>query len=111
VPASVSREAAKRLGKSRAVVDYNEFAGRRHFTAGAPGRETVADCALEWANCHTGPGQDGGAGEGLTLAVSDGPRAVARGAQLDPEMPPKRMRAPEARLAASCRTQPGCSAR
>jgi pimeloyl-ACP methyl ester carboxylesterase len=54
VPASVSKEAAKRLGKSRAVVDYKEFAGRPHFTAGAPGWEAVADYALEWANRHTG---------------------------------------------------------
>jgi pimeloyl-ACP methyl ester carboxylesterase len=53
VPASVSREAAKRLGKSRAVVDYKEFVGRPHFTAGAPGWEAVADYALEWANRHT----------------------------------------------------------
>ena len=54
VPASVSREAAKRLGKSRAVVDYKEFAGRPHFTAGAPGWEAVADYALDWANRHVG---------------------------------------------------------
>ncbi len=54
VPAAVSREAAKRLAKSRAVVDYKEFAGRPHFTAGAPGWEAVADYALEWANAHTG---------------------------------------------------------
>ena len=54
VPASVSREAATRLGKSNAVVDYKEFAGRPHFTAGAPGWEQVADYALEWANRHTG---------------------------------------------------------
>jgi pimeloyl-ACP methyl ester carboxylesterase len=53
VPASVSREAATRLSKSRAVVDYKEFAGRPHFTAGAPGWEAVADFALEWANRHT----------------------------------------------------------
>jgi pimeloyl-ACP methyl ester carboxylesterase len=53
VPASVSREAAKRLGKSKAVVDYKEFAGRPHFTAGAPGWEAVADFALDWANRHT----------------------------------------------------------
>ncbi len=37
VPASVSREAAKRLGKSTAVVDYKEYTGRPHFTAGAAG--------------------------------------------------------------------------
>ncbi len=54
VPASVSKEAAKRLGKSRAVVDYKEFAGRPHFTGGAPGWEAVADYALEWASRHTG---------------------------------------------------------
>src|SRR2546423_10034711 len=52
VPASVSREAAKRLGKSKAVVDYKEFPGRPHFTAGAPGWEEVADYALEWATRH-----------------------------------------------------------
>jgi pimeloyl-ACP methyl ester carboxylesterase len=53
VPASVSKEAAKRLGKSTAVVDYKEFAGRPHF-AGAPGWEAVADYALDWADRHTG---------------------------------------------------------
>ena len=42
VPASVSKEAAKRVGKSKAVVEYKEFAGRPHF-AGAPGWEAVAD--------------------------------------------------------------------
>jgi alpha-beta hydrolase superfamily lysophospholipase len=52
IPASVSREAAKRLGKSRAVVQYKEFVGRPHFTAGAPGWEAVADYALEWALRH-----------------------------------------------------------
>jgi pimeloyl-ACP methyl ester carboxylesterase len=54
VPAVVSKEAAKRLGRSKAVVDYKEFAGRPHFTAGAPGWEAVADYALEWATRHTG---------------------------------------------------------
>jgi alpha-beta hydrolase superfamily lysophospholipase len=52
VPASVSKEAAKRLGKSKAVVDYKEFAGRGHFSAGAPGWEAVADYALDWADRH-----------------------------------------------------------
>ena len=52
IPASVSREAAKRLGKSRAAVDYKEFAGRPHFPA-APGWEAVADYALEWMDRHT----------------------------------------------------------
>jgi alpha-beta hydrolase superfamily lysophospholipase len=54
VPASVSKEAAKRLGKSTAVVDYKEFEDRPHFTAGAPGWEAVADHALDWADRHTG---------------------------------------------------------
>jgi alpha-beta hydrolase superfamily lysophospholipase len=54
VPASVSREAAKRLGQSKAVVDYKEFPGRPHFTAGAPGWEDVADYALEWATRQAG---------------------------------------------------------
>ena len=53
VPASVSKEAATRLGKSMAVVDYKQFAGRPHF-AGAPGWEAVADYALDWADRHTG---------------------------------------------------------
>ncbi|HWC39126.1 MAG TPA: alpha/beta hydrolase [Acidimicrobiales bacterium] len=52
VPASVSKEAATRLGKSKAIVDYREFAGRPHFTAGAPGWEDVADQALDWAIRH-----------------------------------------------------------
>jgi alpha-beta hydrolase superfamily lysophospholipase len=52
IPASVSKEAAKRLGKSKAVVDYKEYHGRPHFTAGAPGWEAVADDALDWANRH-----------------------------------------------------------
>jgi pimeloyl-ACP methyl ester carboxylesterase len=54
IPASLSKAAAKRLGKSRAVVEYKEFVGRPHFTAGAPGWEAVADYALEWANRHAG---------------------------------------------------------
>jgi pimeloyl-ACP methyl ester carboxylesterase len=54
VPASVSKEAAHRLAKSKTVVDYKEFPGRPHFTAGAPGWEAVADYALEWATGHTG---------------------------------------------------------
>jgi pimeloyl-ACP methyl ester carboxylesterase len=53
VPASVSKEAAKRLGKSKAVVDYKEYAGRPHFPA-APGWETVADYALDWTSRHLG---------------------------------------------------------
>jgi pimeloyl-ACP methyl ester carboxylesterase len=57
VPASVSKEAATRLAKSNAVVDYKEFPGRPHFTAGAPGWEEVADYALKWATGHAGAAQ------------------------------------------------------
>jgi hypothetical protein len=52
IPASVSKEAAMRLGKSKALVDYVEFAGRPHFTASAPGWERIADFALDWAIRH-----------------------------------------------------------
>jgi alpha-beta hydrolase superfamily lysophospholipase len=58
VPASVSKEAATRLGKSKAVVDYTEYDDRPHFTAGAPGWEAVADHALDWADGHTGGSSD-----------------------------------------------------
>jgi alpha-beta hydrolase superfamily lysophospholipase len=54
IPASVSKAAATRLGKSKAVVGYKQYAGRPHFTAGAPGWEAVADDALEWAVRHVG---------------------------------------------------------
>ena len=53
IPASVSREAAKRQGKSKAVVEYKEYHGRPHFPA-APGWEAVADYALDWATSHVG---------------------------------------------------------
>ena len=54
VPASVSKEAAKRLAKSGSTVAYQEFPGRPHFTVGAPGWEEVADYALDWANRQVG---------------------------------------------------------
>ena len=53
IPASVSREAAKRHAKSKAVVEYKEFSGRPHFPS-APGWEAVADYALDWVNRHVG---------------------------------------------------------
>ncbi|MEU0886200.1 alpha/beta fold hydrolase [Lentzea sp. NPDC005914] len=53
VPASVSKAAAKLLARSKAVVEYQEYKGRPHFTAGAPGWEEVADHALGWAVRHT----------------------------------------------------------
>jgi pimeloyl-ACP methyl ester carboxylesterase len=53
IPASVSHEAATRLGKSKALVDYKELKGRPHFPA-APGWEAVADLALDWTIAHVG---------------------------------------------------------
>ena len=53
VPVSLSREAAKRLARSGAVVDYKALAGQPHF-AGAPGWEAVADYARNCACRHTG---------------------------------------------------------
>jgi hypothetical protein len=50
----VSKEAAGRLAKSNTVVEYKEFSGRPHFTAGAPGWEAVADHALDWAAGQAG---------------------------------------------------------
>src|SRR5262245_12819010 len=52
IPASLSKAAAKRLAKSKAIVEYKEYRGRPHFTAGAPGWEAVADDALDWATRH-----------------------------------------------------------
>src|SRR4051812_3247572 len=53
IPASVSREAAKRLGRAKARADHKGVPGRPHFPA-APGWEAVADYALDWAIRHTG---------------------------------------------------------
>jgi alpha-beta hydrolase superfamily lysophospholipase len=53
VPAKIVRLNTKLYAKSKAITDYQEFAGRDHFTCGAPGWEAVADRALEWATAHT----------------------------------------------------------
>jgi pimeloyl-ACP methyl ester carboxylesterase len=52
MPAAVNKENAERYEKSAAHTDYNEFAGRDHFTIGAPGWEKVADYARTWATEH-----------------------------------------------------------
>ena len=69
IPASVSREAAKRHGKSKAVVDYKEYArtpplhGRRaRLGSGGRLRARLGEPPRGRA------GRDGGAGEGLTPA-------------------------------------------
>lgn len=65
VPAPVSKEAAKRLGRSGATVEYKEFAGRPHFTGIAPGWEEVADQTLEWATRHARGAADGAPAGGV----------------------------------------------
>jgi pimeloyl-ACP methyl ester carboxylesterase len=52
VPASLSREAAQRQGKSPSTTDYKEYPGRSHFLAGEDGWEEIADHALDWATRH-----------------------------------------------------------
>jgi pimeloyl-ACP methyl ester carboxylesterase len=52
VPPKIVRLNTKLYAKSRAITEYEEFQGRDHFTCGAPGWETVADRALEWATGH-----------------------------------------------------------
>jgi pimeloyl-ACP methyl ester carboxylesterase len=49
MPPSVNRSNARHYERSPAITDYHEFAGRDHWTCGAPGWEDVADYAIEWA--------------------------------------------------------------
>jgi pimeloyl-ACP methyl ester carboxylesterase len=53
MPPSVNRSNAKHYRSSPALTDYYEFAGRDHWTCGAPGWEAVADYALDWADKHS----------------------------------------------------------
>ncbi|MBD8045203.1 alpha/beta fold hydrolase [Arthrobacter sp. Sa2BUA2] len=55
MPPSVNRSNAKHWAKSPAVTDYQEFAGRSHWTCAEPGWEAVADYALDWALQHAEP--------------------------------------------------------
>jgi pimeloyl-ACP methyl ester carboxylesterase len=55
MPAAVNRANAKHYEKSPALTEYYEFPDRPHWTCGAPGWETVADYALNWALAHTSP--------------------------------------------------------
>jgi len=49
MPPSVNKSNARHYHKSPSVTEYYEFAGRDHWTCGAPGWEAVADHALNWA--------------------------------------------------------------
>jgi pimeloyl-ACP methyl ester carboxylesterase len=55
MPPSVNKSNAKHYKKSPALTEYVEFAGRDHWTCGAPGWEAVADKALDWALEHATP--------------------------------------------------------
>jgi len=48
-PAVQHENYAKNAKHSSAITAYKSFAGRDHFTCGAPGWEAVADFALDWA--------------------------------------------------------------
>ena len=52
VPAEVDDQAARRFGRSAAIIEYRVYPDRSHFTVGQPGWEDVADFALEWALEH-----------------------------------------------------------
>jgi alpha-beta hydrolase superfamily lysophospholipase len=57
MPAAVNKQNAQRYEKSAAHTDYYEFAGRDHYTIGAPDWEKVADYARTWATTtHPGAG-------------------------------------------------------
>lgn len=49
MPPAVNRANAKHWGKSPALTEYQEFAGRSHWTCAEPGWEAVADYAVDWA--------------------------------------------------------------
>jgi alpha-beta hydrolase superfamily lysophospholipase len=54
VPAKVARANHAKYVKAGAgsITEYEEYAGRTHFTAGMPGWEATADDALSWAIEH-----------------------------------------------------------
>lgn len=52
MPPAVQRSNAKHYEKSPALTDLYEFPDRDHWTCGAPGWESVADYALDWAIAH-----------------------------------------------------------
>lgn len=52
MPTSVNKSNAKHYKKSPALTEYHEFEGRDHWTCAAPGWESVADYALDWALEH-----------------------------------------------------------
>lgn len=52
MPPSVNKSNAKHYGKSPALTEYHEFAGRSHWICAEPGWEEVADHALDWALTH-----------------------------------------------------------
>jgi pimeloyl-ACP methyl ester carboxylesterase len=55
MPPAVNKSNAAHWGKSPALTEYHEFAGRGHWTCAEPGWEEVADYALDWALAHARP--------------------------------------------------------
>jgi len=55
-PPSINRSNVAKYHKAGTSADYEEFAGRSHFTLGQVGWEAVADYALEWAREHATTG-------------------------------------------------------
>jgi pimeloyl-ACP methyl ester carboxylesterase len=53
VPPKVTRHNEQRYDDSVSITEYQEFEGMPHFP-GAPGWETVADFAIDWAERHAG---------------------------------------------------------
>jgi pimeloyl-ACP methyl ester carboxylesterase len=52
MPPSVNKGNVKKYARSPAVTEYQELAGRSHWTCAEPGWEAVADLALDWAVAH-----------------------------------------------------------
>jgi hypothetical protein len=48
MPVKASRHSFEQYRESKAITAFKEFPGRPHFP-GVPGREEVADYALDWA--------------------------------------------------------------
>ncbi|WP_309055472.1 alpha/beta fold hydrolase [Streptomyces sp.] len=55
MPPAVNKANARRWSRSPALTEYEELAGRDHWTCAAPGWEAVADRALDWALEHARP--------------------------------------------------------
>lgn len=55
VPAVIDKSAADHYARSGALAEFKLFPGRFHWTIAEPGREEVADFALQWAVANAKP--------------------------------------------------------